>query len=136
MKTPQIPAISGMTPLGLMERTVTRKMVRSIIKAAFPAWKGRKLRLESAERCPKEIRSFWDEGSRDYFAFVRLHDMSTLQAGSNHPAFEPNRPSGLPFLPEGFALVRHSIFCGKEAGMTVWIAGHRIDTASLVLLDE
>jgi len=99
-----------------------QKAVKSIIQACYPAYKGRKVRLEPAARAPKELRSYWDEGSRDYFCFYNLDTKEVLPVHSNHPWFEPNQPSRLAGLPAHIVLVEHSIFCGKDIGITLY--GH------------
>ena len=92
--------------------------VDRIIKAAFPDYRGRTIRLEATP--PGRLDSYWDGGSRDYFAFVELRTGRTLPVHSNHPAFEPGQPSTLRRLPSGLVLVRRSYFCGKDAGFTIY----------------
>jgi hypothetical protein len=62
--------------------------------------------------------SYWSGGSRAYYVAVNL------QSGQSFPVPE----NGTPFMPEVFqastlpanwAIVRHTIFCGKDLGLTV-----------------
>lgn len=98
---------------------MTPKEIKNLVKLAFPDYRGRKIRV-SADTAPTRLDSYWDGGSRDYWVFVRLHDMEILSAPSNNPVYEAMRPRIMSFLPRGFALIRRSIFCGQEVGVTVW----------------
>lgn len=69
---------------------------------------------------PMQLHSYWDGGSRDYFYFARLADMAIVELGSNHPVFESGRPNEIKTLPQGFVIVRHSIFCGKDMGIRIY----------------
>lgn len=69
---------------------------------------------------PKTLDSYWDGGSRDVFYFLELATGKCLRVESNHPVFEANKPRELKDLPEGVVLVEHSIFCGKDIGITIF----------------
>ena len=97
-----------------------RKSVKHIISATFPRYKGRKVFLEPAEKAPKELRSYWDGGSKDSYAFYNLDTKQTLMVHTNHPFFEPGQPSRLEGLPPHIVLVEHTIFCGKDCGITLY----------------
>lgn len=99
-----------------------RKAVQSIVKACYPEYTGRKVSIQPANRAPRELRSYWDEGSRSYYCFYNLDTREVLQVHSNHPFFEANQPSQLRELPAHIVLVSHSIFCGKDCGITLY--GH------------
>jgi hypothetical protein len=97
--------------------------LKAICKAAFPEYKGRKFRL-SPLRSPEStvnVCSYWDGGSRDYFAFVALAD--GLPASCEVPvqsAYDkPIEGADSVQLPKGIVCVRHSYFCGKDSGLTV-----------------
>lgn len=91
-----------------------------IVKIAHPSYHGRKIRL-STTGAPSDLNSWWDGGSRDYYTFVRLSTRTAIAVHSNHPTFESDRPRALPDgrLPRDVALVKRSIFAGKEAGCTI-----------------
>lgn len=95
-------------------------VVKRLCKAAFPDYNGRNFFIERFEP-PMSILSFWDDGSRDYFAFVRT-DGAVVPVHSNHPAFEPNRPNQVASLPADVCLVRRSYLCGKCSGLTLFVA--------------
>lgn len=98
------------------------KSIKHIANATFPEYKGRKYFVQPAEKAPRELRSYWDEGSRTYYAFYNLDTNQVLPVHSNHPFFEPNQPSRLSGLPEHVVLVSRSISCGRECGITFY--GH------------
>jgi len=95
------------------------KEVKQIAAVAFPEYKGRKFRVDV--KIPTSLESYWGEGSRNYFVFVELDTKKTFLVHSNHPAFEANQPSKLnpQHLPSNVVVVEHSIFCGKDSGITI-----------------
>lgn len=91
-----------------------------IIAAAYPGYRGKKFRIEVCDY-PIDVRSYWDGGSRDYFTFVNLSTLETA-AMPAQSGFDPKIAGAEAVtIPAGFACVRHSIFCGKDAGMTIMI---------------
>lgn len=101
--------------------TSLKDSMRKIVNICFPNYRGRKVRVVSADRMPKQLDSYWSEGSRDYFVFYNIPDGRILELGSNHPGFEPGAPRDINFLPNGVILLQRSIFCGKEAGITIYM---------------
>jgi hypothetical protein len=96
--------------------------IKAICKAAFPNYKGRKFYVQVG--IPVSLDSWWDGGSRDYYAFVDIVTNQSAQVHSNHPAFEPNQPSTLKdpeSLPPNVAVVSHRISCGKDVGCTLYL---------------
>lgn len=69
---------------------------------------------------PHNLRSYWDGGSRSYYAFYSLVNGKCSVVESNHPLFEAGKPYYLEKLPERVLLVEHSIFCGKDHGITIY----------------
>lgn len=94
--------------------------VKKVIKATFPNYRGRKV-FFSTDIPNYELRSYWDGGSRDYYVFFQPATGKTWNLGSNHPFFEANKPAPLAeAMPENVCLVRHTIFCGKDCGITIY----------------
>jgi hypothetical protein len=95
-------------------------MVLRIVRAAFPEYKGRKFYL--SPDVPARIESYWDEGSRSYYAFYELATGKLLEVESNHPWYERGRPRDLPEagLPPGVVLVERWISRGKDVGITIY----------------
>ncbi len=96
------------------------KSVKHIVVATFPEYKGRKFFLQPSERAPKELRSYWDEGSRTFYAFYNLETQEVMHVHSNHPFFEANQPSKLRELPDHVVLATYVISCGRECGVTLY----------------
>lgn len=92
--------------------------IARIVSRCFPSYHGKKVRLDTLT-LPKSVRSYWDGGSRDYFVFYELSSGKTLPVHSNHPFFEPQHPDTVTSLPPGVVIVEHSIFCGKDTGITI-----------------
>lgn len=96
------------------------KSVKHIITATFPDYKGRKFFLQPSEKAPKELNSYWDEGSRSFYAFYNLDTKEVLHVHSNHPWFEKNQPNKLRALPDHVVLASYVISCGRECGVTLY----------------
>lgn len=94
--------------------------IERIVRKAFPDYKGRKFFVKEQSHSIN-VQSYWDGGSRDYFALVRLADNAILPIPTSHPYFDPKLPNAGQYEPrEGFALVENSCFCGKWVGVTVY----------------
>lgn len=93
--------------------------IKSLVARAYPSYAGRKFRLQVSEN-PIDVRSYWDEGSREYFTFANL---ATGEVSSQVPAQSAfdRKITGADNveLPVGFACVKHSIFCGRDTGITI-----------------
>jgi hypothetical protein len=95
--------------------------LQAIVRAAFPQYNGRKFRLEIATH-PINVKSYWDGGSRDYFVFVQLSTLRAVEMPAQS-AYDVQIPGAHAVtLPDGIACVEHSIFCGKDSGITIHLA--------------
>jgi len=92
--------------------------VKGIIAACFPKYTGKKIKIST--NVPSRLSSYWDGGSRTYYAFYHLDQHKVLNVESNHPMFEAGKPSQLEKLPNRLLLVAHSIVLGKDAGVTIY----------------
>jgi hypothetical protein len=93
--------------------------IKEIVKLACPTYKGRKMSLGSGP-APKHLDSYWDEGYRTYYFFVRIADKLVHPVHSNHPGFEASQPRYLVNdLPLGWALVCHH-FTGTTQSVSVY----------------
>lgn len=95
--------------------------IKRLARLAFPEYKGRKFRY--SERRSYSMSDFWDGGSREYVKAVDLAAPNLAQS--------PSALSGIPWsgaataafqIPAGVALVTHSIFQGRDCGITVIVA--------------
>ena len=108
-----------------------------VFSAAFPSYSGRKHKVEIAERvCVPP--TYWDGGSKTSAVFIRLDSLETGPMPNNHPFFDRRTPNelqageSLALLP-GIAMVTHSLFCGKDMGLTLHV--HPQDVNPLALVD-
>ena len=104
-----------------MRQKITRldPITKSVAQAAFPNYRGRKYYLEARETV--NVKSYWAGGSRDYFTFVRLDDLRTLSMPPQSAYDRQIEGADKAPIPPGFVCVRHSIFCGKDAGITFYV---------------
>jgi hypothetical protein len=73
----------------------------------------------------------WDGGSRDTYKIVRLADGKEIEGSDNMSApWDKNRADRIVKLEPGFAVVCHSIFCGKDMGLTFYVCA--IDAAKIL----
>jgi hypothetical protein len=100
--------------------------IHRIVCAAFPGAKSRRpVKVEC--RTSYHVADYWDGGSRNYCAFVRLSDMSALSSDSiprserqqNGNAY--NLPIADVEIQNGFCVVENCIFCGKNLGYRIFI---------------
>ena len=108
-----------------------------LMKASFPDYRGRKYRIVVTEG-PISLNSHWAGGSRDYFQVVRLADGAAVTVPQNGSGFEPASVNQglIPALQErlpapGIAVVEHSIFCGKDIGLTLHVHPSNFDSLRL-----
>ena len=103
--------------------TVSRsdESIRAILHATYPDYRGRKVRV-CVTTDPVDVRSYWQDGSRDYFVMLDLRHMVVLIVPQNGTPFDggPIRPEGVD-IPPGYAIVEHSIWCGKDMGIRIHV---------------
>jgi len=120
-----------MCPFSSLTLTGKEPLVQRICSAAFPSYSGRKFRLDVAESV--DIRSYWSDGSRETFVFVDLATLSKrVHVPSNGNGFDPDiRDASDVRIPDGVACVKHSIFCGKDTGLTIIVNPQTMNPALL-----
>jgi hypothetical protein len=103
--------------------TITLKTapeVSAIIRAADPSYRKQKAALYARESLALS-GTYWDGGSRNTYTAV---DLSTLRAVAA-PQFDPPQFGGgdtrTVAIPEGIAIVRTGVFCGKTAYAAVYL---------------
>lgn len=97
-------------------------LVKSVVQTAFPNYRGRKIRIRYQVKSIS-LRSYWDGGSKDTFVVMRLVDKKAVKAPTSHPVFDHWDGVDNFEIPEGFIVVEHSIFCGRDAGITIHTPG-------------
>ena len=98
---------------------LSKKDIPSQLLNIFPDYKGRTSKVYAATTYA--MADYWDGGSRQYCKAVNLR---TSQVGS--PATIINNPMNKAAhsqieIPEGVVIAEHSIFCGKDCGITFYV---------------
>lgn len=94
------------------------KQSREMAKAAFPDYTGRKFFANFGA----EITFYdtnWGGGTRNYYKAVRLSDGKQEALADYAPWFNPAEGKTIT-IPDGYAVVKRSIFQGVECGLTVY----------------
>ena len=97
---------------------INNEKVKEIAKRAFPGYSGRKFKIEPLN-FPIEFSSYWDGGSRNYYVLLRLDNYEILPIENTWS--NPFGRVNIPELPYGIILVEHTIFCGKDLGITIFL---------------
>jgi len=101
---------------------VSRKDIAAIIAGTFPDYTGRKLHVEAATSVTLYGLN-WDGGSRNQFRACTI--AGEVTGGSDaYNAQSPWRNQGegkTLSIPQGFVVVEHTIFCGKDCGLRVYV---------------
>ena len=98
---------------------------RLIALAGFPSYSGRKFKVEVHKNDSKfEIDLGMSGGTYSRFAFVKLDTMTGVNVhdmpGLNQYFGNGFNRMATPFqMPEGFAIIEHASFCGKDSGLTI-----------------
>jgi len=100
--------------------SVSDPIIRRIVQATYPSYRGRKIRIV-AQKYPLNCKSYWDGGSRDYFTFVRLDTFQTAPMPAQSAFDRDIRGAESVTLPPGVICVEHSIFCGRDTGITIHV---------------
>jgi hypothetical protein len=90
-----------------------------LMKQAYPSYAGRQFKLRLTDR-PINVCSYWEGGSRSYYTFVNLDTGAISPEVPQQSAFDARIPGADSVtLPPGAGCVEHSIFCGKDYGLTL-----------------
>jgi hypothetical protein len=106
------------------------QQIKRIAKATFET-KSRKFSVVA--RQTYTMSNYWDDGSREYAVAI---DLATGETQS--PAFPTTNPyedvSHARFMiPDGVGILTHSIFCGKDCGLALYVApGNALVSADAV----
>ena len=113
-----------------MKYYTDNEQVVSIVRAAFPDYKGRKFAVMVLDG-PFSVRSYWSGGSRNFYNFVRLGDLKVFGEIPQQSMFDRAIPGAdkVTLVP-GLVCVRHVLFCGKDMGCEVMV--HPSDSPRLL----
>jgi len=107
-----------------MERKASRTepLIKQIITATFPDYKGRKIRISTD--FPSDLISYWSGGSIKRFVFYQPGSGKTFEVNSLEAPWiqhESERKFNEDSLPESVVLVEHRFFCGHDLGITIYV---------------
>jgi len=91
---------------------------KKMVETCYPSYRGRKFKIST--KIPSRLDSYWSGGSKDDFVFFELATGEIAQVNRNHPFYDKDQPSKLKELPVGFVIVKHTMFQGKDLGITVY----------------
>jgi hypothetical protein len=99
-------------------------IMKQIAGVAYPDYNGRKFRVQIAQS-PLDVRSYWEGGSRSYYVFVDMRDLSHMRVMDvpQQSAFDKAIPNAdRVTIPTGFVCVQHTIFQGHDLGLTFHVS--------------
>ena len=94
-------------------------LVARVLATTFPDYRGRKVSVAPWSG-PVSLDWNWDGGSRDFVAVVDTAGGRVAHAEVPAPWSHQHRPVAPCDFPDGYLLVVHSIFCGRDAGVTIY----------------
>lgn len=96
-------------------------MAKKLAHASFPEYTGRKFKVQVVpEGTNIDVTSYWDGGSRDYFVVMNLVTMKSMPVPQNGDPY--TRKIAPVKIHENMCVVQHSIFMGKDTGLTFIIS--------------
>lgn len=93
--------------------------IQELARIAYPDYHGRHFRIEEFTG-PMNLSSYWGDGSRNYYVIMNLVTKKAEpipQGGSGHG----DTPYRMSSLPENIAVVEHTIYMGKDLGITFYV---------------
>lgn len=98
---------------------LTRKQAQPILKATFPDYNGRKIRLVYAEKITFSDTN-WGGGSRNKYMGYRLDTAKAEMFNAPAPWNNPVEGATVE-MPLNGVVVCHSHFCGQDVGITIYV---------------
>ncbi len=97
---------------------MAKNPLRTLALSAFPTYKGRKISANYSGRVTFSDTN-WGGGSRNRYVCLDL--AKGLKRGLSVPAPWVNPVEGVTApIPEGMVVAEHTIFCGKDCGVTLY----------------
>jgi hypothetical protein len=100
--------------------SITDPLVRRIVRATYPDYRGRKIALVS-QSYPLNVKSYWEGGSRSYFTFLRLDTFAVASMPAQSGFDTQIQGAESVTLPENVACIEHCYFCGKDLGIRIHV---------------
>lgn len=97
----------------------SKKLIPAHLLAAFPEYTGRKFNIEVSDTY--FCQSYWSGGTRYQFVLVHLETgEQKFPDGKIDNPFNTLAHSSFN-IPEGWCVVEHGYFCGKDVGLRFYI---------------
>jgi hypothetical protein len=87
---------------------------------AYPDYTGKKFQIEVSSS-PINVRSYWEGGSRSYYTFLRLDTLAVMPIPQQSAFDKQLAGADSVSLIPGMVCVKHTIFCGKDMGITIYV---------------
>ena len=119
-----------------LDRTQLKNPVLiKILNATFPEYKGRTIRVSTGDVFYPD--QSWSGGSRTIWKLVS-RDGRVFDPGSTYSSglFNPKEAFNPVKIPPQCFIVKHSIFCGRDMGITILVRPEEFDTGMLPLPEE
>lgn len=96
------------------------------------SYDGKMFKAEVCERVTIPMDAgLWSGGSREIYRVVRLADGAEIQPiDPNASPWDPSRKERIVQLETGIAVIRHTMFCGKDLGLTFYV--HPTNAAAML----
>jgi len=97
-------------------------VIKKIINATFPGYKGRKISVVT-DNFPKNLSSYWSGGSRNDYVFYNLANgkaKAVPESGAGFGKYPDTPDVDVDAMPDSVVLVKHTIFSGKDLGITIY----------------
>jgi hypothetical protein len=98
------------------------EVIKKILKATFPGYTGKKIKVVTGD-FPTNFSSNWSGGSRNDYVFYNLANGKAKPVPESGSGFGTN-PNALNIdtstTPDSLVLVQHTIFSGKDLGITIY----------------
>jgi hypothetical protein len=96
--------------------------VKHIINATFPQYRGRKVKVVASESVTLHDLN-WGGGSRNQYSACTIAGEwtgNTSRFNACAPWVNHAEGASIP-IPAGHIVVEHSIFCGRDCGLRLWV---------------
>jgi hypothetical protein len=111
-----------------IERKDLTGIAKVIVEKAYPEYNGNRFKIEVRDTFIPD--QSWSGGSRTTWKLFKRIDGSMFNPGTSLSSgiFNPKEAFQSQEIPKGCLLVQHSIFCGKDMGITVVVRTDEFDT--------
>ena len=100
-----------------------KAQVRAILNAAFPEYRGRKFKVEFAETITF-WDTYWSGGTKNTYVAI-MSDGRAARLTVKAPWLSTVEGETSDVLSD-MLIVKHSIFCGKDLGITIYAHPHHL----------